>query len=401
MVEDLALSYCEGDKVTMVHGGGNKTGRFLEVSALAEGGRKGVIWLPEGRYGQGWRRFAGELQEVLTVQDKLTGSLDSVVSTTVENILGASSSDVTSGRGRSFVDALRSTASVEVKAKGSHLSSSYLDLFPMSTYFKTVSDGDGLRSTVDCFAMEGLHTPLAAAVVILSLKKKKGNSGNQGIKRLLGHFHSEVDWVLVGLFSKPKHRRKRVGILGQVGSGLELESSSVPGLGNILDPGLDMVSDPIFCSNSIGGVVSEPEFCSKHGCLQVPFSSVSSPSGDLSGHQVSWSKKYVGNAEGVSVNSAVPRAAALGVRLRAESEVPRVQSMYKQTLKYYQRAREARDKPVNKILLLKEVEALEAHPMQLHSLLSAGFIVQNPLVATAVIGATAAPMPIFFTKGLP
>jgi hypothetical protein len=44
--EDFAKSYHEGDKATMVHGGGNKAGRFLEVSVFAEGGRKGIIWLP-------------------------------------------------------------------------------------------------------------------------------------------------------------------------------------------------------------------------------------------------------------------------------------------------------------------------------------------------------------------
>ena len=62
--EDFTKSYREGDKATMVHGGGNKAGRFLEVSVLAEGGRKGVISLPEGRYGKGWRQFAGELQQL-------------------------------------------------------------------------------------------------------------------------------------------------------------------------------------------------------------------------------------------------------------------------------------------------------------------------------------------------
>jgi hypothetical protein len=29
---------------------------------FAEGGRKGGVWLPEGRDGRGWRRFGGELQ---------------------------------------------------------------------------------------------------------------------------------------------------------------------------------------------------------------------------------------------------------------------------------------------------------------------------------------------------
>jgi hypothetical protein len=46
--EEIAKSYREGDKVTMVHRGGNKAGIFLEESVFTKGGRKGVIWLPEG-----------------------------------------------------------------------------------------------------------------------------------------------------------------------------------------------------------------------------------------------------------------------------------------------------------------------------------------------------------------
>jgi hypothetical protein len=49
--EAIAGSYYEGVKATMVHEGGNKAGRFLEVSVLTEGGRKGVIWLLEGCLG--------------------------------------------------------------------------------------------------------------------------------------------------------------------------------------------------------------------------------------------------------------------------------------------------------------------------------------------------------------
>jgi hypothetical protein len=63
--ENIAKSFREGDKALMVHGGSNKVGRYLEVSVYAEGGRKGVLWLPEGRLGRGWRRFAGELRLML------------------------------------------------------------------------------------------------------------------------------------------------------------------------------------------------------------------------------------------------------------------------------------------------------------------------------------------------
>jgi hypothetical protein len=63
--EEIAKSYREGDKVTMVHVGGNKAGRFLEVSVFAKGGRKGVIWLLEGWFGRGWQQFVGELRHLL------------------------------------------------------------------------------------------------------------------------------------------------------------------------------------------------------------------------------------------------------------------------------------------------------------------------------------------------
>jgi hypothetical protein len=38
----------------MVCGGGNKADCYLEVSVYAEGGWKGIIWVPEGRGGWGW-----------------------------------------------------------------------------------------------------------------------------------------------------------------------------------------------------------------------------------------------------------------------------------------------------------------------------------------------------------
>jgi hypothetical protein len=57
------------NKAVMVHGGSNKSGRFLEVAVFAEGGRKGGIWIPEGRDGRGWRLFAGELRVFLDSLD--------------------------------------------------------------------------------------------------------------------------------------------------------------------------------------------------------------------------------------------------------------------------------------------------------------------------------------------
>jgi hypothetical protein len=49
--EDFIKSYREDEKVLMVRGGSNKVGRYLEVAVYADGGRKGIIWLPDSRGG--------------------------------------------------------------------------------------------------------------------------------------------------------------------------------------------------------------------------------------------------------------------------------------------------------------------------------------------------------------
>jgi hypothetical protein len=66
----------------------------------------------------------------------------------------------------------------------------------------------------------------------------------------------------------------------------------------------------------------------------------------------------------------VPGAPALGNRLpvMTESGAPMVRSVYKQTLKYYRRAREARGKPAKGSLLLEALDILNAPPVQFQSL---------------------------------
>jgi hypothetical protein len=51
--KDFVMSYREDVKALMVRRGGNKAGCYLEVAVFTEGGRKGVIWFPEGREGWG------------------------------------------------------------------------------------------------------------------------------------------------------------------------------------------------------------------------------------------------------------------------------------------------------------------------------------------------------------
>ena len=53
MLEDFVKSSSEGRLSLSVRGGCNKAGRFLEVAAFVDNERKGFIWIPEARSGQG------------------------------------------------------------------------------------------------------------------------------------------------------------------------------------------------------------------------------------------------------------------------------------------------------------------------------------------------------------
>jgi hypothetical protein len=217
---------------------------------LAEGGRKGVIWLPEGHFGRGWRRFVGELRHLLAAQSKLLGTAEHGASSSAGPVLDAPFSGVVSRR--SFVDVLRSFLGVEAIAvdfKGCF--SRTLDLFPVSSCFDSEFDGLGVRSAMDCSMLESLSTPLAAAAGSMCLrKKKKGKLGITGLLRLLGQIQCKLDRVCVGLASKPNCKRKRVRFLGLTKSGvgwvfglvLEVGLDKNSGSGQFSDPGHNLDS---------------------------------------------------------------------------------------------------------------------------------------------------------------
>jgi hypothetical protein len=62
--KDFIRSLREGSKVVIVRRGGNAAGRFLEVAVYGAGGWRGIIFIPEGRDGRGWRSFVLELGKV-------------------------------------------------------------------------------------------------------------------------------------------------------------------------------------------------------------------------------------------------------------------------------------------------------------------------------------------------
>jgi hypothetical protein len=168
--DDIAKSYREEDKVLMVHGGVNKTGRFLEVSVYAEGGHRGVLWLLEGRYGRDWRRFAGELCLMLPSAE----GKNEIVETESLPLLRIQTEqpkttwvDASTGGSQDcfFVEVLQLKPCFELKGR----SSLCMDLFQVAKCFEGGNGGFDQGPAVDCFDLEK-HPSLAAG----SSKKTRG-----------------------------------------------------------------------------------------------------------------------------------------------------------------------------------------------------------------------------------
>ena len=70
---DFDKSSSEGRKSLSGRGGCNNGGRFLEVVALVDDNRKGIIWIPKAHSGQGWQRFVSEVRSWLAVLDSVPG----------------------------------------------------------------------------------------------------------------------------------------------------------------------------------------------------------------------------------------------------------------------------------------------------------------------------------------
>jgi hypothetical protein len=134
---DFVKSFREGSKLLIACRGENKAGRFLEAAAYGLGGRRGLILIPEGRGGWGWRKFSGELRTVsvslsvgcglgLSASDKkdekvegtkLSTGLDSLGATEGSPLSGGSPMGVKLGKGTgppSFAEVVRSGATDSV-----------------------------------------------------------------------------------------------------------------------------------------------------------------------------------------------------------------------------------------------------------------------------------------------
>ena len=63
--ENFARTFRDGNKVFILQMGLNAHGSFLMISDLLHGRRKGVIIVPEGKLGCGWRGFGFHLRKAI------------------------------------------------------------------------------------------------------------------------------------------------------------------------------------------------------------------------------------------------------------------------------------------------------------------------------------------------
>jgi hypothetical protein len=287
--KDFVSSYREDAKAVMVRGGGNKAGHYLEVVDYAEGGHKGVIWIPKGRKGWGWSWVVGELRQLLKFIETKDGSMGSEAPSPKGKQKRGVSSGCFGGASTSFAKVVRG---VVVKPLGSlvpKVEPFGLDLLP-AVGCRDVVDG---RMAVNYFVLE--------EQLSRSLEKKKNQicmlgEGESWKKKvgLLRSWKKILEWLRialeqasasgfkhVGLVLKPKHsswaRPKPTRVR------LDLGSLSV---GPDSNPDSDIVQLELF-SEAVFGAVLGPSYSGSFadrqpftgGCVSDPV--VDSPSTEL------------------------------------------------------------------------------------------------------------------------
>jgi hypothetical protein len=116
--QEIVKSFREGSKILIARRGGNKDGRFLEVSSFGLGGWKGFIVIPEGRGGWGWIKFSDELRKVVDFLFGPVGSGSGSSSSSEKKEVKAVQPSLGSSpkwTGPSFAEVLRSFSAIVAK----------------------------------------------------------------------------------------------------------------------------------------------------------------------------------------------------------------------------------------------------------------------------------------------
>jgi hypothetical protein len=162
--QEIVKSFREGSKLLIARRGGNKDGRFLEVSSFRLGGRKGFIVIPEGCGGWGWIKFSNELRKVVDFLFGPVGSGSGSSSSSEKKEVKAVQPSLglaPKWTGPSFTEVLRSVPAIAAKelsivgggcsrSRASLSEPCELDLLPTVWHVESVQR----TTTVDCFLVE-------------------------------------------------------------------------------------------------------------------------------------------------------------------------------------------------------------------------------------------------------
>jgi hypothetical protein len=182
-------------------------------------GRKGSIWLPEGRDGRGCKRVAGELSKLVAFLESASGLRVGAKVSSVGKVQLSSDgypfkvSFEKGGVVSSYAEVVRGTvgSSGKFSATTEPMAEMHeMDLLPMSLF----RDEEDLRVAVNCFDMEkktpGLKEKFSTNRNHGGGKRRKLKLENSRLwKNLLGHLGSELDQVastmaqIIGLGLKP------------------------------------------------------------------------------------------------------------------------------------------------------------------------------------------------------
>jgi hypothetical protein len=200
--EGSATGFQEDENRVFVRKGYNKAGKFLEVAVEADGGRKGTIWLPEGRKGWDWRRFVNEMKRMLEFQGgQIRSIVDEYPSLPGKWVEAEESVSSGSRYGCSFVNVLRLTVGGLKR-----LSSCLLDVFPVLECFEAELGGVEPRSAVNCYAMEAKQI-LSKELLVVPSPASLSQAAEDSLKTMewvqlqVGLICKEVDQALGGLIA--------------------------------------------------------------------------------------------------------------------------------------------------------------------------------------------------------
>ena len=202
--EEFAKTFRDEVRILKIWMVSNKVGWFLEVAVFVEGGRKGVIKLPEGRGGWGWQRFVDELR--ILVANFVEKSLP-MVQADIDGEVGCTANTGVVGCANAEVVGCESCSKSFVVDAQAHMSVLESSLRPLP---------DGTMEALRCLANDFLAKIRAEVDRVLFFGLGLKVDASSAIKRRMGRVLSRLGLKPKLLFGfKWRGRRRPLAVLSR------------------------------------------------------------------------------------------------------------------------------------------------------------------------------------------